>query len=646
MSRRFRNWFLLSVLWVTSMSADAADRADHYSAQRADFVAARQALRSNQTARFAQLEQRLRDYPLHIYLRYDVLHARLADASAAEVQAFLSAAADSPLAERLRRERLNVLARQQRWPEFLALYKAAEADVSLRCRYLQANRPHMPTQQWLTAVETLWLVGHSQPDACGPVFAVFTASPHMTSELIWKRIRLAMAEAEPSLAAFLAQSLPADQRAWVDVWRAVHARPSSAAAQPRLQQDTARAREILVHAAGRWARNDPVAAYAWWNGIADRYAFAAEQRAQALRAIALQAAYKRLPQAHRWLTQVPERARDESLRGWRARSALLQRDWQALIAAIDAMPATEADEGEWRYWRAQAQIRLGHAAAAQPVLQALADERSFHGFLAADALQREYALNRRPIVATEAELDDIQRRYPALLRAGELRRVQLIQDARREWSFGTRDLTPRDLECAALLAHHWGWHDRAIFTAGRAGHLDDIDLRFPILHVQAVRRAAASLQLDPSWVMGMMRQESAFIADVRSAAGALGLMQLMPATGADMARLLKLPKPDGADLLRPDLNIRLGTQYLKKTLDSLGNPVLATAAYNAGPARVRRWLPTDGTLPTALWIDTIPFSETRGYVRNVLAFAAIYDARLERPITPLRTRMPPAIAPR
>ncbi|HEY9199655.1 MAG TPA: transglycosylase SLT domain-containing protein, partial [Gammaproteobacteria bacterium] len=557
MSGGLRNWiFLWSALWCAQALA-----VDPYAAARADFLAARQALRAGQSERFEQLEARLRDYPLHIYLRYDALNARLATADAAEIQAFLTAAADSPLAERLRRDRLKQLTRQQRWPEFQDIYKDDEADIELRCRYLQASRPTAAsTEEWLDAVAALWTVGHSQPDACDTIFATLSASPRMTPELIRERIRLAMAESAPSLAAFLAKSLPAEQRAWVDVWRAVHERPSSAPTQPKLQRDTPEAREILVHAAGRWARGDAVAAHTWWSSVEDRYEFTAEQRAQAARAIALQAAYKRLPQAHHWLAQVPETARDESVRGWQARSALLHRDWRALVAAIDAMPPDEADEGEWRYWWAQAQIVLGNATAAQPVMQALATQRSFHGFLAADALERDYALNQRPITATEDELADLQRRHPALLRAGELRRAQLIYDARREWAFGTRDLGPRDLERAALLAHRWNWHDRAIFTAGRSGHTDDLELRFPVLHSREVLRAADALRLDPAWVMGVVRQESAFIADVRSSAGALGLMQLMPGTGADMARLLKLPKPGNADLLQPDMNIRLGTQ--------------------------------------------------------------------------------------
>jgi soluble lytic murein transglycosylase len=160
-----------------------------------------------------------------------------------------------------------------------------------------------------------------------------------------------------------------------------------------------------------------------------------------------------------------------------------------------------------------------------------------------------------------------------------------------------------------------------------------------------VEDISAQLDMDTSWIFGIMRQESAFMADARSPAGALGLMQLMPATGAEVAKMLKLPTPSSYALLKADANIRLGSNYLKQALGKLGNKVLATAAYNAGPHRVRGWLPADQPLPTALWVDTIPFTETRGYVRGVLAFATVYDARRERPVTPLNQRMPELIEP-
>ncbi|MFN2308685.1 MAG: transglycosylase SLT domain-containing protein [Gammaproteobacteria bacterium] len=637
----------LAVVCALSLSSalSSALAADGLAEDRARFLEARKAFKAGQSERFQQLAEQLRAYPLYPYLRYDQLNANLARARDDDVRGFLDAYADSPLAERLRRNWLTQLARQHQWQRFQGFYAADQASVELQCHYLWITREDPPPAAWLDAVQDLWLVGKSQPDACNPIFKIFAASPRMTEERVWQRIDLAMQANAPSLASFLARLLPAAQRKWVDLWREAHQRPASALDLPALRADVPQTRAILAHAVQRLARNDAEIAWEGWARLRDTQAFTPEQQAQTLRTLALQTAYKRLPEAHLRLAAVPEEARDRSLREWQARSALLQQDWSALLASIDAMPAEERQADEWRYWRAQALSQLGDRTTGQALLGELAGERSYHGFLAADALGLEYRFLHQPIAATETDLSDLQQRHPALRRAGELLRIRSITEARREWAYGIRGLTPRELALAAALAHSWDWHDRAIITAGRSDHLDDLEVRFPVLHVQAVERAAARLDLDPAWIMGVMRQESAFMNDARSPVGALGLMQLMPATGSQMARLLKLPEPSSATLMQADTNIQLGSHYLRHTLDSLGNKVLATAAYNAGPHRVRRWLP-EAPVPTPLWVDTIPFSETRGYVRAVLAFATVYDERLQRPIQPLRARMPETIDPR
>lgn len=626
------------------MPAALAD--DPFAAERARFEAARKAFQAGQTERYRTLADGLRDYPLYPYLRYAELSAALPRARDADVRAFLDAYPGSPLADRLHRNWLAHLARQHQWQRFLAFYDPALASVELQCQYLHATRTQPPAPEWLDAVEALWTVGKSQPDACDPVFKILTASPRMTADLVWARIGLAMQENAPSLASYLARMLPAGERKWVDVWREVHQRPASAQNHPALRQDTPRTREILAHAVQRLARSDADAAWDWWLALRETHAFTPEQQAQIQRGAALQAAIKRLPSGHERLAEVPEAARDRSLRDWQARSALLHQEWRALLYAIDSMPADERQADEWRYWRAWSLAEIGETETAQTLFAELAGERSYHGFLAADRLGQDYRMRHQPIPAAPDELAALQRAHPGLARAGELLRLNEIYDARREWAYAIRDLGPRELELAAVLAHRWDWHDRAIITAGRSGNLDDLELRFPVLHAQQVKRAAAKLDIDPSWIMGVMRQESAFMRDARSPAGALGLMQLMPATGSQVARMLKLPAPNASTLLQADTNITLGSNYLRHTLDSLGNEVLATAAYNAGPHRVRRWLPEDTAVPTPLWVDTIPFSETRGYVRAVMAFATVYDERLQRPVTPLRARMPEKIAPR
>lgn len=640
---RYSNLLLQILLGILLLNGAAA-AADAHATERQRFLEARQALQQNQLTRYQALADRLRDYPLYPYLRYDELRTRFSRASDADIRAFLDEFGDTPLAERLRYSWLNQLARQHQWQRFLAFYPGHGDSAELRCFYLRATRREPADAAWLDAAVDLWRVGKSQPDACDSVFKVLASSPRMTQQLVWERIRLAMDNNALSLASYLSRMLPAAERKWVDLWRQVHHRPSAARGHAALAADSVPAREILAHAVVRLARSDAEEAHDWWEAIAGRYAFDAETRADVGRRVALSAAYQRLPQAHHWLAQVPDSARDRSLRDWQARSALLQRDWPALLAAIDAMPVDERSESEWRYWRGRAQAELGDRAAAELAFGPLAGERSYHGFLAADFLDRPYSLAHAPIPVEDADLERLQRQQPAFVRARELRRADLIYDARREWAYGIRDLDARGLEVAAALAHGWGWHDRAIITAARSGHQDDLDVRFPVLYEREVAKTAAQLDLDPSWIMGVMRQESAFMVDARSPVGALGLMQLMPATGSQMARMLKLPAPSRTVLLQADTNIRLGSNYLRHVLDELGNKVLATAAYNAGPHRVRRWLP-EATVPAELWVDTIPFAETRGYVRGVLAFTTVYDARLERPVTPLRKRMP-AIGPK
>lgn len=635
---------LLHVLIGVLLLNGTVAAADDYAAERQRFLEARKALQQNQSAHYQQLADRLRDYPLYPYLRYDELRTRFSSATDADIRTFLDEFGDTPLAERLRLSWLNHLARQHQWRRFLAFYPGNSDSAELQCFYLRATREEPADAAWLDAAVALWRVGKSQPDACDPVFKALTNSPRMTQELVWERIRLAMDNNALSLASYLSRMLPAGERKWVDLWRTAHHRPSTVRGHAALAADSAPAREILAHAMVRLARNDAQEAYDWWAVLADRYAFDAAVRAEVSRRVALAAAYQRLPQAYLWLAQVPDSARDRAVREWQARSALLQREWPALLAAIDAMPAEERSESEWRYWHGHALAELGDRAAAELTLEPLAGERSYHGFLAADFLGRPYSLGHTPIPAEDADLERLQRQQPAFVRARELRRADLIHDARREWAYAIRTLDPRGLEVAAALAHHWDWHDRAIITAARSGHQDDLAVRFPVLYEREVVKTAKQLDLDPAWIMGVMRQESAFMVDARSPVGALGLMQLMPATGSQMARMLKLPTPSRATLLQADTNIRLGSNYLRHVLDDLGNKVLATAAYNAGPHRVRRWLP-ETTLPAALWVDTIPFTETRGYVRGVLAFTTVYDARLERPVTPLHTRMP-AIAPK
>ena len=495
---------------------------------------------------------------------------------------------------------------------------------------------------WLAAAEALWLVGHSQPDACDPVFKALYASGRIGAEQVWRRFERAMASGKLGLARFLAARLPPAERATAERWREAHRRPAWTLRDPVLRTDTPRHRQILIHAIRRLARSDPAAAHRHWLEIAGRHAFSPEQRHAAWAAIGLQAAYRRAPEAHAWLSNIPAGARDDDHWQWLGRSAIWNGRWQELARTIAAMPEALANTPEWRYWRARALEAEGKAEAARAGFAELARDRSFHGFLAADRVRAPYALDSRPLEVPPARLSRLLQDHPGLLRARELYFVGFMLEARREWYRARQPLSPEELAAAAVLASRWGWHDRAIAAAAAARRYDDLALRFPLLHREQVMQVARRFRLDPALIYGIMRQESAFMQDARSSVGALGLMQLMPATGRATARLLRMPRPSAASLLRPEVNIRLGSAYYRRMLDRFRDqPALAAAAYNAGPHRVDRWLPRDRAMDADRWIDSVPLRETRRYVRGVLAYATVYRRRLELPMIRLEQRLPP-----
>jgi soluble lytic murein transglycosylase len=246
----------------------------------------------------------------------------------------------------------------------------------------------------------------------------------------------------------------------------------------------------------------------------------------------------------------------------------------------------------------------------------------------------------RPLAVDPDALETLSRK-PGLVRARELFHVDMPSDARREWVYATQGMTPGELKLAAVLAGQWGWNDRAILTVAQTGDYDDLKLRFPLEHEDRVRHYAKLNRLDPGYVFAVIRQESAFTPDARSPAGARGLMQLMPATGKRTASKNRIRWTGSSGLFDIDRNIQLGTTYLREVMDRYDdNPVLASASYNAGPHRVQRWLPGKDSRTADSWVATIPYRETRKYVQRVLAYNAIYDWRLELPLTRLEQRMP------
>jgi soluble lytic murein transglycosylase len=635
---RFVNVFVL-LLAVTGSPAQTDISTDELEVQRERFLAARKALQQRDTKEFRQITQELRDYPLYSYLEYMELRERLDRAGTEEIDRFLERYADQPVSKRLKQSWLYSLARRKRWQQFLEYYDGSSL-VTLQCYALQARLETGDTKDIGADIIPLWLVGKSRPDSCDPVFQYLYDKDLISDELRWQRIRLAMQNNQPALAGWLARKLPEMDASWVSLWREAHSNPSATLKNPRLNMNKAVAHDIILHALRRLARFDPGQAHRTWEPIRNGYSFTDAQRGSLERYIALSAAQQHLPEAYEWLMALPPEQQDQRIREWQLRAAIGNSDWTAVLDLFRNLPAEERAEEEWRYWHAVARDKDPDRPPPTELFARLARERSYHGFLAADYLRWPYEMGDRPLEVDPAALEYLGHK-PGLVRARELYHAGMFSDARREWAYATQGMTSDELKLAAVLARKWGWNDRAILTIAQTGDYDDLKLRFPLDHEDRVRQYAKQKGLEPGYVFAVIRQESAFNPEALSPAGARGLMQLMPATGKRTASKNRIRWTGIKGLFDVNRNIQLGTSYLREVMDRYDdNPVLASASYNAGPHRVQRWLPEEGSRMADSWVATIPYHETRKYVQRVLAYNAIYDWRLGLPLTRLEERMP------
>ncbi|MBK1731356.1 transglycosylase SLT domain-containing protein [Thiococcus pfennigii] len=601
---------------------DAAER------QRRDFLIAEAGLARGEPAAVEDLVAGLRDYPLFPYLRYAELAADLDAAEPGEITAFLAAYAGTPLAERLRSAWLERLARQGRWSDYLAHYRPGGATTE-RCHYLQALIATGRGDEALEAVEPLWLVGRSQPAACDPAFDAWRTAGRLTPALVWQRIALAMAAGDRRLAAYLGRYLPeppATDREWLARWLAVDIDPALVEDPAGLPAGHPEREEVIAHGLVRLAAEDPERAATAWEVWRPRFAPTAAPAAAVEAAIGLALAQRGDARALDHLDRVPAGDDNQPFQERRLRVALAREDWPRIADWIERMPPSERKTERWLYWQARAIEVLGDTEAAERLYRQAAEVRGFWGFLAAERSGLPYNLTHQPIAATDRLRDLVA--DPALRRIEELTALGREADLHREWAHLTADLDGDGLQAAAVIAAALELPDLAIRTLARGGHWDDLELRFPTPHRDLVQAEATGTGVPESWIYAVMRQESLFRTSAGSQAGAVGLMQLMPATARWIAPQLGHPPPTRPELLDPATNIALGAGYLAYVHERFaGDPVLATAAYNAGPGRVRSWRPTRPQA-TDLWIATIPFDETRDYVERVLAYRLIYAARL------------------
>jgi len=588
------------------------------------FLQAEKAIKSNRETSYLQLTNQLIDYPLYPYLKYQWLSKHLDEE--AQIKLFLSLHKSSRYAGKLKHKWLFHLAKQRQWQLFLQYYTAS-SNTKLQCYYHRAQFNTGDKEAALDGAKTLWSAGDSQPRVCDPLFAQLKKSSLFTHDLIWQRFDAALRNNKVSLAVYLKNIMPKSQFSTAQLWLNLHRRPGryiqALLSQPKTEQSAL----MFTHTISRLANKDITSAIRIWDANKQHYNVDEKQTNKVEKQLAFKLVFKRESGAYERLSQL--NLPDNSSKAWRVRVALTEQHWPNVLTAIDALDDTEKKDEKWQYWKARAYLETGGVEQAEKIFSELSNQRSFYSYLAADRVNRMYQLTDDPVQVSEQEIIRLKNQKEFRV-THELMVLDRKNEAKLQWWHALRRLDKKEIITAAKLAQQWKWDEIAIFTIAKVKQWDDIEMRFPLSYSDKIHENSARHELNPAILFGLVRRESAFNENARSPTGARGLMQIMPRTGKQIARNLKERWRGSKSLDNPVTNLKYGSYYYQKLLKKFdGNYALALAAYNAGPERVKKWLPKTETMPADIWIETIPYHETRDYVIAVITYALIYQQRAE-----------------
>ena len=563
--------------------------------------------------------------------------ARAGDVDFERIRDFLQRNAGSWAAEKLRSEWLRNLGKRGEFGPLLAEYpKLEQPEQDIKCYHYQA-RLYSGDPALLEEVRPLWFSLVDTPASCIPVLQALVSEGLISPDETWGRVRRLMEVKRSAGARAVANWLPADQQPAPSDLDKAAANPSTwLDRMPANFAASRQGRELALVALARLARDDPQGAYARYLGLNER--LPAPDRSYALGQIAWQAATKLMPDANAWFRAVGDTPMSEEQAAWRVRAALRAGDWKTVKAAVEAMPAELRNLPDWTYWLGRAEAALGNREVSRKAFERIAGHPTFYSILADEELGRTFTLPKKARAISADELEQT-RQAPGIQRALALFRLDMRTEAAREWNWTMRNQDDRFLIAAAQLAQQLGVYDRAINAADRTRSEHDYSLRYLAPYRDRIEPNARQRDLDTGWVYGLMRQESRFVTAARSGVGAQGLMQIMPATGQWVAGKLGMKGYNVGWLQDPDTNVMLGTTYMRMVLEGLDNhPVLASAAYNAGPGRAKRWKDVK-PLEGAIYAESIPFGETRDYVKKVMANSIVYTALLDGRAPSLKARL-------
>lgn len=614
---------LLTTLFAPGIMAQTQDQSLYRQAY--------DAVRANDQARFQQLRARLTHYPLLPYLDYFQLAFRPGAADYQDVTRFIRQHGDTPQSNRLERTYLTYLAQSQQWSQFLRFYPAKPKSTDLLCMHYQALYYTGKTREALQGAGKMWMSGQSRPDACDPLFTLWQGAGLRTQDKIWQRMTMAFEAENPNLIRHLGASLGTGLQGYGNQMVTLFEQPAKAM-NPTYFSNNPYSRKLLSLGLTRYANQQPEAVLRQLDLFRSRFGLSQADIKPVERAIARRLLLDRSRSERQWLDNTVRLLADPDITELRARLAIWEEDWRGLSGWVKMMPMARQKEDRWRYWMARSLEVQGQQKQARDLYLETANLRGFYGFMAAQRTGAPYRMKNQTVPHVP-DWRSASRRWPFLLRVQELLAMNEVAAARSEWIHNLdRNPVVQRIEFGHIALNR-GWHDLAILASIRAEAWDALELRFPKPYKQTFSQVARERAVNMSLLYAISRQESALYPRAQSPVGARGLMQLMPATAKETAGKIGVPYRSEQQLFDPAMNIRLGSAYLKRLLDVYdGNRILAAAAYNAGPGRVKRWREQSADKPMDVWVESIPYRETRNYVQNVLSFDLIYQHKFQQPL--------------
>jgi soluble lytic murein transglycosylase len=607
-------------------------------------LAAYDAYRAGDAMKLAKHSKKVGENALAPWLDYWRVALRLEDASASDVNEFFARHGDTYVGELLRADWAKVLGKRRAWQDFdREADKVPRPDLEIRC-YTLSSRIASGDESAFTEAALVWLEPAELPEGCARLADTMMKQGRLSITDTWHRVRVLFENGQITAAktalAYLPKKEGPDERALAEAARTPKRLISRLPASLELRA----AREVAVLAGVRYARADPEAAAKALEGALGERLPERELKYLWSR-VAYEAAHVHHDQTMKWYARAGNTRLDDEQLAWKVRAALRRGQWGVVRSSIDRMSATAKQEGAWTYWYGRGLAAQGEEAGARAYYLRIAGQTDFYGLLASEELGYVVSIPESSYTPSEQEVAAAGRE-PGLVRALELIRLGIRTEGVREWLFTLRSFDDKQLLAAAELARRAEVYDRAIQAADRTERVHNFSLRYPVPYRDVFQEYARTQQLDVAWVLGLVRQESRFVSYARSGMGAAGLMQVMPHTARYVAARMKMRNFRAHHVNDVQTNVTLGTGYMKIVLEQLGHPVLASAAYNAGPARAKRWR-ADRPLEGAIYAETIPFGETREYVKKVTANAVFYAALLENRVTPIKERLGtiPARAP-